>query len=62
MGGAYEGMGMNSFIISLHKSYSDHSEFMFKLRLEMGEFIDDVQILLVDLEARERLKPFRLKY
>jgi len=32
MGGACEGMGMNSFIISVHKSYSDHSEFMLKLR------------------------------
>jgi DNA-binding Lrp family transcriptional regulator len=62
MGGACEGMGMNSFIISLHKNYSDHSEFMLKLRLEMGNFIDDVQTLLVDLKATERLKPFHLKY
>jgi len=62
MGGACEGMGMNSFIVSLHKNYSDHSEFMLKLRLEMGEFIDDVQTFLVDLRATERLKPFHLKY
>jgi len=62
MGGACEGMGINSFIISLHKSYSDHSAFMLKLRLEMGDFIDDVQTLLVDLTENARLKPLHLKY
>ena len=62
MGGACEGMGMNSFIISLHKSYSDHSEFMLKLRLEMGDFMDDVQTILVDLRGTGRLKPLHLKY
>ena len=62
MGGACEGMGMNSFIISVHKNFSDHSEFMLKLRLEMGSFIDDVQTILVDLRGTKRLKPFHLKY
>jgi len=62
MGGACEGMGMNSFIISLHKNFSDHSKFMLKLRLQMGNFIDDVQTILVDLKGTERLKPFHLKY
>jgi DNA-binding Lrp family transcriptional regulator len=62
MGGACEGMGMNSFIISLHESYSDHSKFMLKLRLEMGDFIDDVQSILVDLKEPRRLKPLHLKY
>jgi len=62
MGGACEGMGMNSFIISLHKDYSDHSEFMLKLRLEMGNFIDDLQTFLVDLRGTERLKPLHLRY
>jgi DNA-binding Lrp family transcriptional regulator len=62
MGGACEGMGMNSFIISLHKDYSDHTKFMLNLRLQMGDFIDDVQSILVNLEAEERLKPLGLKY
>jgi DNA-binding Lrp family transcriptional regulator len=62
MAGACEGMGMNVFIISLHKDYSDYSEFMLKHRLEMGEFIDDVQTILVDLKTTERLKPLHLKY
>jgi DNA-binding Lrp family transcriptional regulator len=62
MGGACEGMGMNAFIISLHKNFSDHSKFMLKLRLEMGDFIDEVQTILVDLRATHRLKPFYLKH
>ncbi len=62
MGGACEGMGMNSFIISLHESYSDHNKFMLKLRLEMGDFIDDVNSILVDLNETSRLKPLHLKY
>jgi len=62
MGGACEGMGMNSFIISLHKNYSDHSEFMLKLRLEMGNFIDDIQTILVNLRGKGRLKPLHFKY
>lgn len=62
MGGACEGMGMNSFILSLHKSYSDYSKFMLKLRLEMGGFIDDLHSVLVDLGAAKRLKPLHLKY
>ena len=62
MGGACEGMGMNSFIISLHKNYSDHSEFMLKLRLQMGNFIDDLQTILVNLRGTGRLKPLHLKY
>jgi DNA-binding Lrp family transcriptional regulator len=62
MGGACEGMGMNSFIISVHKNYSDHSKFMLKLRLEMGDFIDDVHTILVDLKETKRLKLLHLKY
>jgi DNA-binding Lrp family transcriptional regulator len=62
MGGACEGMGMNVFVISLHKNYSDHAEFMLKHRREMGHFIDDLQTFLVDLNGKERLKPLGLKY
>jgi len=62
MGGAIEGMGFNSHMISVHKSYSDYNEFLHTLRLEMGDLIDDVQTLLVDLVAKDRLKPLHLKY
>jgi hypothetical protein len=35
---------------------------MLKLRLEMGNFMDDVQTILVDLRGTGRLKPLHLKY
>jgi len=35
---------------------------MHKPRLEMGNFIDDVQAVLVNLEGRERLKSLGVKY
>jgi DNA-binding Lrp family transcriptional regulator len=62
MGGAIEGLGFSSFLISVHKSYSDYNAFLLKLRLDMGDLIDDVQTLLVDLVAKSRIKPLHLKY
>jgi len=62
MAGPCEGMGVNAFIISVHRDFSDHSDFMLKLRLEMAEFIDDAQTVLVDLKGKERMKPLHLKY
>ncbi len=54
-------MGVNAFIISVHKDFSDHSEFMLRLRLEMGEFIDDARTVLVGLKGEERMKPLHLR-
>lgn len=33
-GGGIEGSGVNSFIMSVHKSYSDYSSFLVKLRID----------------------------
>ena len=62
MGGGCQGMGMDAFIISVHKNYSDHSEFMLSLKRQMGDKVDDVQTFLVDLGGSELLKPLHLKY
>jgi DNA-binding Lrp family transcriptional regulator len=62
MAGACRGLGMDSFMISLHMTYSDYDDFMRNYRLEMGEFIDDVQSVLVNLSGKEILKPLHLKY
>ena len=62
MGGACEGLGVNSFIMSVHKNYGEYDEFMQKSRLEMGDLVDDVKTLLINLSAKERLKPLHLKY
>jgi DNA-binding Lrp family transcriptional regulator len=62
MSGACRGMGMDSFMISLHKTYGDYDNFMRDYRLELGGFIDDVQCVLANLGGTELLKPFHLKY
>ena len=62
MSGACRGIGVDSFNLSFHKSYSDYDEFMRNLRLEMGDFIDDIKTVLVNLSGKELLKPLHLKY
>ena len=62
MAGACRGAGVDSFMISVHKSYSDYDDFMRSYRLELGETMDDVQSVLVNLRGKELVKPFHLKY
>ena len=62
MAGACRGMGVDSFMISLHKDYADYDEFMLNYRLELGDFINDVQCVLVNLAGKELIKPLSLKY
>jgi DNA-binding Lrp family transcriptional regulator len=62
MAGACRGIGVDSFMISLHKNYSDYDDFMRDYRLELGDFMNDVQSVLVNLAGKEVLKPLSLKY
>ncbi len=57
MSGACRGMGVDSFMISIHKSYKDYDEFLVKHRLELGHFVEDVQSILVNLGGKEIVKP-----
>jgi DNA-binding Lrp family transcriptional regulator len=56
MSGACRGMGVDSFMISIHKSYKDYDEFLRNLRLKLGDFVEDVQSILVNLSGKEILK------
>jgi len=62
MAGACRGIGVDSFMIALHKNYSDYDDFVRDYRLELGDFINDVQSVLVNLAGKEVLKPLSLKY
>jgi DNA-binding Lrp family transcriptional regulator len=57
MTGACRGIGFDSFMISIHKSYKDYDQFLNNHRLEMGDFAEDVQSILVNLSGTEILKP-----
>lgn len=56
MAGACRGMGFDSFMISIHKSYTDYDEFLRSHRLKLGDFVEDVQSILVNLGGREIMK------
>jgi len=62
MSGACRGMGVDSFMMSFHKTYADYDDFMRSYRLELGEFIDNVESVLVNLCGKELLKPLHFKY
>jgi DNA-binding Lrp family transcriptional regulator len=62
MGGGCRGMGVDSFMISIHKTYSDFDEFMHNYRLELGDLAEDVQSVIVNLAGRELIKPLNFRY
>jgi len=62
MSGGCRGMGMDGFLISVHKSYEDFDRFMFTHKREMGDFVEDVQTVFVNLGGGAILKPLHLKY
>jgi DNA-binding Lrp family transcriptional regulator len=62
MGGGCRGMGMDGFFISVHKSYTEFNEFMFQHKRKVGDQVEDVQTILVNLAGKEILKPLNLKY
>ena len=60
-GGGAQGMGKNGVMISLHKSYSDYSNFLTNHMVYWGDNIEEHFTILVSL--RERIvKPFSLRY
>jgi len=61
MSGACRGMGVDSFMISIHRSYKDYDEFLGNHRLMLGEFVEDVQSILVNLGGKEIMKPIGFK-
>jgi DNA-binding Lrp family transcriptional regulator len=62
MAGGCRGMGVDSFMMSFHQTYADYDEFMRSYKLELGDLIEDVQYVLVNLAGKELLKPLHLKY
>jgi len=56
-----EGMGKNGVMISLHKNYTDFSNFVAEQLEYWGEEVQDYDTLLVSLRGIV-VKPFSLKY
>jgi len=56
-----QGMGKSGVMISLHKSYTDYSNFLSKSLLEWREDVVEYDSMLIDLNGRI-VKPFSLAY
>jgi len=62
MCGGCQGLGSNSFMISLHKNYADFVNFTYNLKIAQGGYIQNIDPILANLHGKEILKPFHLKY
>ena len=62
MSGGCRGMGMDGFLVSIHKNYLDFDKFMFDHKREMGGLVEDIQTVIVNLGGDAILKPLHLKY
>ena len=56
-----EGMGKNGLLISLHKSYTDYSDFLTENLREWGDYIESYDSMFINLNGRI-VKPLSLKY
>lgn len=55
------GMGKDAVMISLHKSFTDYSNFLNDLMSELGDYIKDNDSLIIALKELP-VKPLSLKY
>ena len=57
-----QGMGWDGICVSVHKSYSDFTEFMKKHNSELSDVLIDSQSFISNIEPTTIRKPFHLKY
>ena len=62
MGSVCRGMGMTGMMISLHKTYADLDEFLNNHRAQLGDLLEDVQTIIVNLSGKWVNRPLHLKY
>jgi DNA-binding Lrp family transcriptional regulator len=62
MSGACRGMSVDSFMISIHKTYADYDDFLRGHRLELGDLVENVESVIVNLAGKEVVKPLSFKY
>jgi len=56
-----QGMGKDGVLISLHKSYTDYSNFLAEGLREWGDAVEEYDSMLIDLKGRI-VKPLSLAY
>ncbi len=61
-GSGCRGMGMTGIMICLHKDYAEFDEFMSAHREQLGDILEDVQTVVVNLSGKAVYRPLHLKY
>jgi DNA-binding Lrp family transcriptional regulator len=56
------GRSSDRIMISVHKDYRDYHKLLQELRLEWGQYMDDLNSFLVSLGADNILRPLTLRY
>ena len=59
---AGEGMGMDYFMLSFHKNYSDYTGFIDNLKTVMAGTLQDIQSFLMATSEERTVKSLSLKY
>ena len=62
MGSGCRGIGMTGIMISLHKNYAELDKFLINHRQQLGDILEDVQTVIVNLSGEEYYRPLHLKY
>ena len=62
LGSGCRGMGMTGIMISLHKTYAELDEFLVNHRQQLGDILEDVQTVIVNLSGKAYYRPLHLKY
>lgn len=57
-----EGMGMDVALITFHKNFSDFSEFITNLKMDMAGAVSDAESFLMTTTGETTIKPFSFKY
>ncbi|KXH70103.1 MAG: hypothetical protein AM326_04575 [Candidatus Thorarchaeota archaeon SMTZ-45] len=56
------GMGTTGIMFSLHKNYTDLEEFLNNQRLQLGQIMEKVETVIVNLTGKSVFRPLSLKY
>ena len=60
--GESRGLGMTGIMLSVHKSYPDLDKFLRHHRQQMGDLLDNVETIIVNLKGKAGYRPLHLKY
>ncbi len=62
MGSGCRGLGMTGLMISLHRSYAELDKFLTDHRQQLGDLLEDVQTVIVNLAGDAVYRPLHFKY